>query len=181
MTQYARPNGLDNNDGNWTPGAAPGETPKANLWDGINEMTLNTNYFDEVYDEESAGSELNLTVELFAVTDPVSSAEHEVHFTVLGDQGEGSLDVTLLSGSTTIVTSGIAQLDTDWESRGFLLTSSQANNIGNYSDLKLKFSYLDENIFGEVCQLSQAYFQCPDVAAPAAAANGKAFMLFLDT
>lgn len=181
MTQYARPTGLVSNSNDaWQPGAAPGETPKANLWDSINEVTLDTDYFDYATDDGGAGE--SFEVYLSGVTDPVSSSSHEVHFTVEGDQGEGSFDIILKDGSSTIVTSGISQLDGGGpETKGFALSTSQANSIGDYGDLRLHFTFTDEDFFGEQCNVYHAYFQCPDAPAPAASTNAKAFMLFLDS
>ena len=174
MTQYARPDS-DVSDGNWLNSA----DNNTNLYSYVDESSVNDS--DYIYADDQWGSTEICILGLGDVTDPSSAADHKITVRALENMGFGGVDlnVILQQGTTTIrshtfnPSSGFANYTTT-------LTSSQANAITDYSDLRIKISATDQMGSEATTQVSWAYFECPDASAPSATATPEAFLLFLD-
>jgi len=159
MTQYARPDG-DVSTGSWTDDSAGFE----NLYQAIDESGTadDTDYIYSI--EQESGSPDTATFTLSNVTDPSGSTLHKVTYRAKGDGGEGdvpTLTVVLLDGSTSIASwtnSSVATSFTDYTNT---LTATEANNISDYTDLKLRFTRAVGDPMSEI-YVSQSFFECPD-------------------
>ena len=171
MTQYAYPDS-DVSDGSWVNESDSGE----NLYASIdNTQPLDSgNDSDFVYSSDQSYSADSMIVGLSNVTDP-SRAK--------GDPGGGfaipNLTVALLETSTQRATVTITPT-VGYADYSFTLTTAEANAIGNYNNLRLKFTRAAADGMWEQGYVSQAYFECPDASAPSATATPAAFLLFVD-
>lgn len=132
MVQFARPDSTIS-AGLWEPIGGP-----STLWECMNEVSANdsTDYI-EALNGENTTCEIGLS----SVTDPVSNVDHTLFFRL---QGTGSgpperLSVQLFDGATLI-----AQLTNQtsrgvWATKQYTLTAAEADNITDYTDLRLKF------------------------------------------
>ena len=161
MTQYARPDS-DVADGNWTTSSG------TDYFALIDEPVASNS--DYVTSADYDGTETDsLTVGLSNVTDPVNSDNHIVSYRSKGTGGElwgniPSLTVVLLETTTVIATSVNTSLTTSYVDYTFTLSEAEANAIGNYDNLRLKFTRGVESGGGEDVFVSQAFFKCDSVA-----------------
>jgi hypothetical protein len=181
MTQYARPDDDTSNAGSWQPVDDGGSTPST-----LHECISKTSPGDDdkhmdVDDSASGeGSALICVIRLSDVTDPNVTSSHRFYWNAKDQGSELPLTVSLLVGSvpvaskTTTLTSSYAD---DYLELGGSETNFPADQA-DYNNLQLKFSYIDEEAFGDTCSVQQAWFQCPDVVS--AATTSPAFLLFVD-
>jgi hypothetical protein len=181
MTQYARPDSDITNQGDaWTGAGAPSNTLYTEI-DGTSAGSDNVNG----QDGDCSGDGVEFEVGLSDVDDPSSSSSHAFKARVRVDDADAgaAMRIRLMEGSTTRATKNFSPDATS--APGALIThnlsTSEANSISNYDNLRLEFVAYDDECMGVTFYVYQAWFECPDAAAPVAAANGKAFMLFLDT
>jgi len=155
MAQYARPNS-DVAAGSWTPSTG------ATLYGYIDEESYSDIDYIQV-----ANANSTCEIGLSSVTDPESSSNHIVRYRAR-KAGNGALTVYLFDGATQIA-SQTPTLTTSIQAFSFTLSSGEADNISDYSDLRLKFagSYV---IVGGVA-VSWAEFEVPDAGAPPAGAR----------
>lgn len=163
MTQYARPD-ADSVAGNWVNESGSG----SNLYQSIDESTPSDS--DYCISTDSFGSTDTMRVELSGVTDPTSASDHKVVYRAKGTDPSGfygipTLTVTLKQGSTTIATATNSSLSGSFTEYTITLSSAEANNITDYTDLLLEFQR-GTNFAGgsETTSVSYAAFECPDAA-----------------
>ena len=175
MTQYARPDS-DVSDGRWVNSAGN----NTNLYSYIDESTVSDSDYIQVTDEW--GSTDTCIFGLGDVTDPSSASDHKftVRYSDSSYSGSTGLTATLLQGASTTIRAFSVYLDPDgsFAETTITLTESEANNISDYSDLRLKIQITDDMGMGAVSKVSWAYFECPD--ASVAAVSNPAFLLFVD-
>ena len=183
MTQYARPDSdVDNQDDAWT--NSDGGAPSNTLYTYIDEASGGSDYV-EATDDNCDGAGVYFTVGLSNVTDPESASSHVIKAYIRIDPGTDMSNAfmrgELLEGSTVRATSGDWETDDTGALLTYTLSTAEANSISNYNNLRLRITFFDDECYGSTGYVDRAWFECPDAAAPAAAANGKAFMLFLDS
>jgi hypothetical protein len=139
MTQYARPDS-DVSAGSWVNQAGSG----SNLYQSIDEAD-GENDSDYVISTDDSSSSDTMEVGLSDIPDPQSSSSHIVHYRAKGSDPSGSygipsLTVSLRQGtSTEIATATNSSLTTSFVNYNFTLSSSEANAITDYSDLRIRF------------------------------------------
>ena len=173
MTQYARPDSDTANDGNWT-----GETTMSGevLYTQIDEASADDD--DYISGDDGSCGGVNCQVGLSDVDDPSSATNHKVYYRITDEDGSGSTLLVKLMQASTVIASQTTDLTEEFVTYNFTLSSTEANNISDYSNLRLDFTFTDDECMGLVGKISQAYFECPDAAA--AAATSEAFLLFVD-
>jgi len=160
MTQYARPDADVSNDGSWANASAGSE-----LYSSIDESS--TNDSDYVTTMPSSGAE-TFVVTLSNVSDPSSAADHKVYYRASDDSdGNGRITATLKQGSTSIASSTNNSISSSVTAYNFTLSSTEANNISDYSDLKLSLAGDDPDSMSLNIKITQAWFECPDASAGA--------------
>ncbi len=156
MAQFARPvstlvAGL------WDPVGGP-----STLWECLDEVSADDGDYIEALNGENTTCELGLST----VTDPVSNTGHTIRFRMqsAGSGQKERCEVELYDGASLIATTGIQIDRAGWQDKTYTLTSIEADNIGNYADLRLKIitSNLDAT---EDMWVSWAEFEVPDAAA----------------
>lgn len=157
MTQYARPDS-DISTGSWT------STP---LYQSIDEETAS----DADYIQSTTNSD-TCEIGLSTVTDPSSSSNHIIKYRAR-KAGQGGLTVYLFDGTTQIA-SHTPTLTTVFADYSYTLTSGEADNISDYSDLRLKFT-CSVGLFGG-SGVSWADFEIPDAGASSASDNQISFL-----
>lgn len=192
MTQYARPNS-DAGDAEWV---------KQNSATGaLNPLIDESSADDSDYmmsvigADPSSDTPGDCKIALAnTVTDPDTALDdHKVMYRAVGwDEsmmGVPELIVSLydttVSTSTPIITVTQSSLgDANMLGDSFVtytlaLNSTQAGNIVSYNDLQIWFKRQGGSTTDDAVRVSQAWFECADVAA-AAATTSPAFLLFVD-
>lgn len=161
MTQYARPD-EDFDYGNWETSGG------VDFFAEINETPFDDDYYITSADWDSSTD--SITVGLGnTVTDPVNAINHVVSYRSKGTNGgmmgdPPSLTVVLLETATPIASSVNSSLTGSYVDYTFTLSEAEANAIGNYDNLRLKFTRGARDSYGEDVFVSQAFFQCDSVA-----------------
>ena len=156
-----------------------------NLFDFVNESSVDDN--DYVYLDLSEEDFDPVIFGTSNVTDPESSSDHKVTFRGRADgpgpgMTGGALQAKLLVGGSVVATdSSVRELTDDdaWGTFVWTLSTSQANAISSYTDLRISLTPTDPNTAMSNIYCSWVFFECPDAAA-AAAATSEAFLLFVD-
>lgn len=143
MTQYARPSS-DVSAGSWT--TSP-------LYAKIDEVTPSDVDFIQCSNANST-----CEIALSSITDPSSSSSHTIKVRAR-KAGNATLTVYLFDGTTQIA-SWSPSITTSFAEYTYTLTSGEADNIGDYTDLRLKFqcAYVIAGGTG----VSWADFEVPD-------------------
>lgn len=155
MAQFARPDS-DISIGLWTDDVG-GTT---NIWDTLNDNTT-TEYIESLNGNNTTG-EFGLTT----ITDPVSSIDHNIRFSMqgTGSGGPERLNVQLFQGGTLIAQSGNMTSRGSWTTQLYLLSAAEADAITNYADLRFKI--ISSNLGGtEDMWCAWAELEVPDVSA----------------
>jgi hypothetical protein len=164
MAQFARPDS-DVNDGNWTD---PNGNNNGDLFDDIDETVADDNdYIESEQDPVADVCEVGLS----SVTDPVGNVNHVVRYRYQkneqggGQPGDIDIIVSLYDGANLIHAETHLDVSMGWAAGTFTLTGGEADNINDYTDLRLRFS-ADKSAgvrtsWGEI---SWAEFEVPDVA-----------------
>ena len=160
MTQYARPDS-DVSAGSWVNQAGSG----SNLFQSIDEAD-GENDSDYVISTDDSSSSDTMEVGLSDIPDPQSSSSHIVHYRAKGSDPSGSygipsLTVSLRQGSTQIATATNSSLTTSFVNYTFTLSSSEANAITDYSDLRIRFVRASGGSASETNLVSEAWFETP--------------------
>ena len=181
MTQYARPDGDLSLGGLWEDAGAG----RSNIYQSIDESSAN----DSDYIANSADGMTTPDWAKFSlgdINDPESGSNHKIIYRAVGTwmMTEPSLIVSLYQSTTQIATATNSSLNNQASFGSFAtytitLTSSEANNISDYDALAIWFKRSPTGDMADDVKISQAYFECPDAAA-AAAATSPAFLLFME-
>ncbi len=150
MPQFARPDS-DVSKGSW-------DDPNGNnndiLYDDIDEASASdSDYIETAVDADTC------EIGLSNVTDPVSSSDHTIRYRARRVGGTPpTVTVKLFDGPTEIASHTSAGLGTAFADYSYTLTGAEANNIGDYTDLRLKFTTA---LFGQSVDVSWAEFEVP--------------------
>jgi hypothetical protein len=183
MTQYASPNS-DNVDGSWyKPGGGQGA-----LNAQIRKDTGDGTYITS----EDDGSTDTCVFEIQNGDDPASDSDHIVRYRARSTNsmfmGVVPLTVALyqtgLAGDEEIWSNTNNSLATSLTDYSFTLDPNEADAISDYDDLQLWFTR-GSVMMGEDVKITEAYFEYPDGATPAAPAavakdQPAAFIMFVD-
>ena len=180
MAHYARPDCDVSDDGNWE--SSEDEMGMPVFYTAIDESSADDGSTYVTGADDGAGNELIIGLDNNISEDPGVTTGHKLITRWKTDEGGtsgGTLVVTLLESSTTRM-----QVSIDTTNEGSLTTTTHAptnttGTIGNYNNLKIHFSYTDDDAGVENVLITQAYLEAPDEAA-AAAATSEAFLLFVD-
>ena len=187
MTQYARPDSdVDNQSDAWT--NSDGGAPSNVLYTYIDETSAGSDYV-QGSDDDCSGDGMYFTVGLSNVTDPESATGHAMKYYGRSDQAESDLwtKIELMKDvggaeEAVIATKTISDPD-DTSAPGTLythnLSTSEANDIDDYTDLSLRIYFGDDGCMGVNFQVYQAWLECPDAPTPSATTS-PAFLLFVD-
>ena len=156
MAQFARPDS-DISAGLWEPIGGP-----STLWECMDEVTANdgTDYIEALNGEDTT-----CEIGLSNLTDPVGNVGHIVRFKMQGTgSGQGErLNVALFDGATQIAILTNQTSRAAWAEKTFTLTTIEADNITDYTDLRLKF--ITTNLGAtEDMWCTWAEFEVPDAA-----------------
>ncbi len=153
MAQFARPDSTVS-AGLWEPIGGP-----STLWEAIDEVTPDDNDYIEALNGENTTCELGLTT----ITDPSSSIDHTMRFRIQGTGGQAPerCEMQLFDGSTQIATTGTRSSRGAWSTEEYILTTAEADAIGNYGDLRVKI--ISSNLAAtDDMWCSFAEFEVPD-------------------
>jgi hypothetical protein len=154
MAQFLRPSS-DVTTTNWTRSAG-----SSDYWTYIDETTADSSDYVQTQ-TQAAGLEVGLST----VSIPQNRANHIVRLQAwaLGSAAGERQTVLLLQGATTIATvvnNAVITRNTP-TSLTYTLTSGEANNITDYSDLRLRFT-AGTLAGGETYRVSWAEMEVPD-------------------
>ena len=164
MTQYARPDS-DVSDGSWVNQAGN----NTNLYQSIDESGGEDDSDYVISTDDSSASD-TMEVGLSNISDPQGSSSHVVRYRAKGSDPSGfygipSLTVSLRQGTgTEIASSTNSSLTTSFADYNFTLSTSEANAITDYSDLRLRFVRAAGNGASETNLVSEAWFETPDAS-----------------
>jgi len=165
MTQYARPD-ADRTDGAWLNSAGN----NTNLYSYVDETSVNDSDYIESID--SSASADTVILDLSSVTDPENAANHTVFYRAKmaeGMMGGGpDLTIALFQGGagSPIATKTDSGLTTSFSDDNLNLSTSEANAITDYGDLRIKFTRAaGGGAGGETATVSWCFFSCDDAAA----------------
>lgn len=132
-TQVARPSS-DQSIGNWEDEG--GAT--TDLYQSIDEETASDSDYIQ---SEINPSTSSCQVTLQNLTDPESSSGHIVRYRYRKDNDNSTIDITvrLKQGGTTIASQTHNGVSTTWTDGSFTLTGGEADNITDYTDLRIEF------------------------------------------
>ena len=131
MAQFARPDSTIS-AGLWDPVGGP-----ATLWECVDEVAANDSIdYIEALNGENTTCELGLS----NVTDPTTNTGHIIRFKMqgTGSGGPERCQVQLFDGATLIADTGIQASRAAWGTKTYTLTATEADNIGDYTDLRFK-------------------------------------------
>ena len=163
MTQYARPD-TDTSDGSWIDEGG-GNT---NLYSHVDETSVDDSDYIESVDGMASADTVELG--LSSVTDPENAANHTVFYRAKiseGMMGGGpDLTIALFQGGSQIATKTDAGLTTSFSDDNLNLSTSEANAITDYGDLRIKFTRAaGGGAGGETATVSWCFFSCDNAAA----------------
>lgn len=166
MAQFARPDSDVSNAGSWAPNSG------SDLFAVIDESSTDDSDYVSVFGGMS-GSSKEFEVGLGNITDPQSSAGHKFVVRSLDTTGVGAVQMTFLlkQGSTTIASSGPQSMSGSPANYTTTLSSSEADSITNYNDLRIHVGAVDSMMMDAEMRVFQAYFEAPD--APASSSGRK--------
>ena len=176
MTQYARPD--SNIDaGGWTDEFGLDDASYT-IIDQDPEGTPDCNNYIKATEE---GDDKTAKFGLQNVTDPESASDHKVVVRAGGSnmmEGVPELTYALYQGaSTQIATKTFTPADGSFANNTLTLNSTQANNITDYTDLRIWLTMNGGAAGGDEDWVCQAWFECPNASA---AAVTHPFLMFVD-
>lgn len=141
--QFARPDSDITNNNNWDD-PAPGGNNNDILYDEIDETVQNdADYVTSGPIDLILDTSETLVVGLSDVEDPHTSSNHIVRYAYKKDQSGGNqidLTVSLLQGGTTIASWSHSNIPENFVLATQTLSTTQANSITDYTDLRLQFT-----------------------------------------
>lgn len=155
MAQFARPDSTVS-AGTWDPVGGP-----STLWEAIDETSPSDSDYIEALNGENTTCELGLST----ITDPVGNTGHVMRFRIQGTGSGGPERCTLelYDGATLIASITNQTSRAAWDTKTYTLTTTEADNIGDYSDLRYKI--ISSNLAAtEDMWCSWAEFEVPDAA-----------------
>lgn len=156
MAQFGRPDG-DISVGLWSPYPSSPTT----LFDKIDEVTPNgdTDYIYSSNDEDECEASIG------SVNDPGVGTGHKIRCYAQCPLGSGQPEamwIALVENGTIRGQSFDITVDRNsYVMIEYTLSEAEANAIGNYANLRLRFHIAKVN-GGEPIQITQAEFECPD-------------------
>ena len=168
MTQYARPD-ADRTDGSWLNSSSN----NANLYSYIAEPSVDDS--DYIQSIDSSASADTVILDLSSVTDPENAANHTVFYraSVAAGMMGGTPDLTvaLFQGASQIATKTDSGVTTSFSDDNLNLSTSEANAITDYGDLRIKFTRAaGGGAGGETATVSWCFFSCDAAASSSAIA-----------
>lgn len=154
MVQIARPISTIS-AGLWSPIGGP-----STLWECMDEVTPNDS---TDYIEALNGDNTTCEVGLTSLTDPVSNIGHTIRFRIQGTGSGGPERCTLIlfDGPTQIATTGNRTSRGAWGTESLILSATEADSIGDYTDLRFKI--ISSNLGAtEDMWCTWCEFECPD-------------------
>ena len=181
MTQYAHPNG-DVTDGGWVNAGGGQGALNSNVRRTTDDSTF-------IISTDTSSTPDTCRFRLQNGDDPLSSADHEVHYRAVATAGDPMMgggsppsltiqiyDTNVGSPIVTETNNGVSTSSlTDYD---FTLTASEANAITDYDDLEIVFTR-GAGMGGETMKITKAWIQYPDEGT-ASATTSPAFLLFLE-
>jgi len=170
MTQYARPESDISNAGSWSPSTG------SDLFAVIDEASHDDSDYVSV-DGGTMAAAKTFEVALGSVTDPASSDDHKFVVRASDAAGAGVVEMTffLKQGSTVIANSSSISTTTDAANYTIVLSAGEADNITDYSDLRIYVNGVDNMGMSVTMTVFQAFFECPNALAPAGGIAGIAY------
>jgi len=161
MTQYARPESDISNAGSWSPSTG------SDLFAVIDEASTDDSDYVTVDGGTMAAVKM-FEVALGSITDPASSDDHKFVVRASDAAGVGVVDMTfvLKQGSTIIANSSQTSTTSSAANYTTILSAGEADNITDYSDLRIHVSGVDNMGMSTTMTIFQAYFEAPDAATP---------------
>lgn len=163
MTQYARPD-ADRTDGSWLNSSSN----NTNLYSYVDETSVNDS--DYIHSIDSSASADTVILDLSSVTDPENAANHTVFYRakvaagMMG--GTPDLTIALFQGGSQIATKTDSGVTTSFSDDNLNLSTSEANAITDYGDLRIKFTRAaGGGAGGETATISWCFFSCDDAAS----------------
>ena len=168
MTQYARPD-ADRTDGSWLNSSSN----NTNLYSYVDETSVNDS--DYIQSIDSSASADTVILDLSSVTDPENAANHTVFYraSVAAGMMGGTPDLTiaLFQGASQIATKTDSGVTTSFSDDNLNLSTSEANAITDYGDLRIKFiRAAGGGAGGETATVSWCFFSCDAAASSSAIA-----------
>ena len=162
MAQYARPD-ADRTDGSWLNSSSN----NTNLYSYVDETSVNDS--DYIQSIDSSASADTVILDLSSVTDPENAANHTVFYraSVAAGMMGGTPDLTiaLFQGASQIATKTDSGVTTSFSDDNLNLSTSEANSITDYTDLRIKFTRAaGGGAGGETVTISWCYFSCDEAA-----------------
>jgi hypothetical protein len=151
MAQVATPISPDISQGGWSP------TP---LYAQIDEASPGSDLDYNTSSKNATGDTFEVT--LSSLSDPNVHTEHTVNYRAMCDKSSnGTIVVSLVEGTTVIRSYDPGYLTTSFAPYSFTLTEGEAQSIGNYGNLRLRF--VGNCIANAYVFLSWAEFRVPDI------------------
>lgn len=156
MAQKARPDS-DVSVGSWSPYPSSPTT----LWDKIDEVTPNddTDYIVSSTDEDEC------EIGLGNVTDPEVGTGHKIRCYAKSVAGAGAGEQMWMAlvenGNVRGQSATVSVSRTAYELIEYTLSEAEANAIGNYANLRLRF-HITKTDADEPIRITQAEFECPE-------------------
>lgn len=143
--------------GTWLNEAAGGT-----LWSHIDESVID----DADYIRAADCDQTLCEVKFDTLTDPNASANHIISFRYRKQGAASNVDcnVTVMCGGTTIATTAATNISTSWTTGTYTLSSSEADAITDYTDIRVRFA---GGLSGGACvnahlEVSWTSFAVPD-------------------
>ena len=169
MTQYARPD-ADRTDGAWLNSAGN----NTNLYSYVDGASAGSDYIESI---DSSASADTVILDLSSVTDPENAANHTVFYRAKMSEGMmgGGPDLTIAlfqgGAGSPIATKTDSGLTTSFSDDNLNLSTSEANAITDYGDLRIKFTRAaGGGAGGETATISWCFFSCDAAASSSAIA-----------
>ena len=164
MAQYARPD-ADRTDGSWLNSSSN----NTNLYSYVDETSVNDS--DYIQSIDSSASADTVILDLSSVTDPENAVNHTVFYraSVAAGMMGGTPDLTVAlfqgDAGSPIATKTDSGVTTSFSDDNLNLSTSEANAITDYGDLRIKFTRAaGGGAGGETVTISWCYFSCDDAA-----------------
>ena len=175
MTQFARPD-ADVSDGDWL----NQDDSNSNLYASIDEASHSDSDYIKAEDPGyGIPTDMPVTIGLSDINEPDGNADHKIKYRATENSGSNAVQLTvqLLEGSTSRKSVTNSSIGGSFAEYTINLSEAEANNISDYTNLKLKFTASDTQGGGAVTKISSAEFQAPDAAA--STTTSPAFLMFV--
>ena len=163
MTQYARPD-ADRTDGSWLNNAGN----NTNLYSYVDDTSVGDSDYIESID--SSASADTVILDLSSVSDPGNALNHTVFYRakVAAGMMGGTPDLTIAlfqgDAGSPIATKTDTGVTTSFSDDNLNLSTSEANAITDYGDLRIKFTRAaGGGAGGETATVSWCFFSCDSV------------------